>query len=65
ASYVSNKAQEYTAGASKEGNKEVAKGNTNASLGDRASAGIDAIGDKFDETSAKSKAEADKTSAKN
>ncbi|BGP43750.1 Ras-related protein rsr1 [Rhodotorula kratochvilovae] len=63
ASFVGNKASELTAGASKEGNKEVAKGNTGAGLGDRASAGIDALGDKFDETKAGSKAEANKQSA--
>jgi hypothetical protein len=31
--------------------QEVAKGNTNASLTDRASAGISALGDKADESS--------------
>lgn len=50
ANYVSETVQEYTAGASKESNKEVAKGNTNASLGDRASAAFNAAGDKIDES---------------
>merc|ERR1712080_219524 len=47
----------------KEGNKEIAKGNTNASIGDRISAGVDAIGNKADESKHDSKAEAYKTSA--
>ncbi|BGO95929.1 hypothetical protein JCM10020v2_007666 [Rhodotorula toruloides] len=49
ANYVSETAKEWTSGASKEGNKEVAKGNTDASLTDRASAGLSAVGDKMQE----------------
>ncbi|KAK4705600.1 hypothetical protein P7C70_g610, partial [Phenoliferia sp. Uapishka_3] len=45
ANYVSETVQETISGASKEGNKEVAKGNTGASLTDRASAGFSAVGD--------------------
>ncbi|GAA5833671.1 hypothetical protein JCM11251_003199 [Rhodosporidiobolus azoricus] len=63
--YVSETVQEYTAGSSKEANKEVAKGNTNASLTDRASAGFDALGDKVNEEKHAGKAEAHKQSAKN
>ncbi|GAA6062277.1 hypothetical protein JCM10212_000937 [Sporobolomyces blumeae] len=44
--YVSETVQEYTAGASKEKNKEIAKGNTDASLSDRVSAGFSAASDK-------------------
>ena len=43
--------------------REVAKGNTDASLGDRASAAFSAVGDKADESKADSKASAYKTSA--
>ncbi|GAA6051559.1 hypothetical protein JCM3770_003470 [Rhodotorula araucariae] len=63
ASYVGNKASELTSGASKEGNKEVAKGNTGAGLGDRASAGVNALGDKLDESKSGAKAEGYKQSA--
>ncbi|GAA6033564.1 hypothetical protein NBRC10512_005483 [Rhodotorula toruloides] len=49
ANYVSDTAKEWTSGASKRGNKEVAKGNTDASLTDRASAGLSAVGDKMQE----------------
>ncbi|TNY20323.1 hypothetical protein DMC30DRAFT_262176 [Rhodotorula diobovata] len=63
ANYVSETVQEYTAGASKESNKEVAKGNTNASLGDRASAAFNAAGDKIDESQHSAKAEGYKKSA--
>ncbi|GAA5833673.1 hypothetical protein JCM11251_003200 [Rhodosporidiobolus azoricus] len=62
--YVSETVQEYTAGSSKEANKEVAKGNTNASLTDRASAGLDAMGDKLQEEKHAGKAEGYKESAK-
>ncbi|KAI4151267.1 MAG: hypothetical protein LQ340_003594 [Diploschistes diacapsis] len=48
ANYVSDKAQETTAGASKEANKNVAK-DSDASLGTRASAGKDAVSDKMSE----------------
>ncbi|GAA6062281.1 hypothetical protein JCM10212_000941 [Sporobolomyces blumeae] len=65
ANYVTETVKEYTAGASKEGNKEVAKGNTDASLSDRVSAGFSAAGDKVDETTASGKASAYKESAKN
>ncbi|GAA5895658.1 hypothetical protein JCM8208_005292 [Rhodotorula glutinis] len=63
ANYVSETVQEYTAGASKESNKEVAKGNTNAGLGDRASAAFSAAGDKIDESQHSAKAEGYKKSA--
>ncbi|GAA5962695.1 hypothetical protein JCM3765_006169 [Sporobolomyces pararoseus] len=65
ANYVSETVQQYTAGASKEANKEVAKGHTDASLTDRASAGIDALGDKAKEEKHSAKAEGYSTSAKN
>ncbi|KEF61425.1 uncharacterized protein A1O9_02991, partial [Exophiala aquamarina CBS 119918] len=48
-SFVGDKAQELTSGASKEANKDVAK-DSNASLGTRASAAKDAAGDKVDES---------------
>ncbi|GAA5902481.1 hypothetical protein JCM6882_002764 [Rhodosporidiobolus microsporus] len=64
ANYVTETVQEYTAGASKEGNKEVAKGNTDASLTDRASAALDAGGDKLQESKHSAKAEGYKESAK-
>ncbi|KAL8279840.1 hypothetical protein RQP46_007690 [Phenoliferia psychrophenolica] len=64
ANYVKETAQETLSGASKEGNKEVAKGNTGASLTDRASAGFSAVGDKIDESSHGAKGEAYKESAK-
>ncbi|KAK4704495.1 NADH:quinone reductase (non-electrogenic), partial [Phenoliferia sp. Uapishka_3] len=51
ANYVSETAKSTLSGASKEGNKEVAKGHTDASLSDRASAGFSAVGDKVDEKS--------------
>ncbi|KAK4701090.1 hypothetical protein P7C70_g5147, partial [Phenoliferia sp. Uapishka_3] len=62
--YASESAQSVLSGASKEGNKEVAKGNTDASLTDRASAAFKAGGDKLDETSHDAKAEANKQQAK-
>ncbi|GAA5982098.1 hypothetical protein JCM5350_003454, partial [Sporobolomyces pararoseus] len=65
ANYVSETVQQYTSQASKEGNKEVAKGHTDASLTQRASAGIDALGDKAKEESHAAKAEGYSTSAKN
>ncbi|GJN94073.1 hypothetical protein Rhopal_007137-T1 [Rhodotorula paludigena] len=63
--YVTESAQEMTSASSKEANKEVAKGNTNASLTDRATAGLDAVGDKLQEEKHSGKAEAYKESAKN
>merc|ERR1712080_536205 len=63
ANYVSETIQGKSAESKKEGNKEIAKGNTNASIGDRISAGVDAIGNKADESKHDSKAEAYKTSA--
>lgn len=62
ANYVAETVQQYTAGASKEANKDVAK-DSNNSLGDRASAGIDALGDKAKETKHDTKAEGYKQSA--
>ncbi|POY74908.1 hypothetical protein BMF94_1884 [Rhodotorula taiwanensis] len=62
ASYVSETVQEYTSGASKEANKEVAK-DSNQSIGTRLSAGVDALGDKADESKHSAKAEANKKSA--
>ncbi|GAA6009405.1 uncharacterized protein JCM10292_004281 [Rhodotorula paludigena] len=67
--YVTESAQEMTSASSKEANKEVAKGNTDASLTDRATAGLDAVGDKLQEEKhsidSSGKAEAYKESAKN
>ncbi|KAI5477644.1 hypothetical protein MNV49_006030 [Pseudohyphozyma bogoriensis] len=64
ANYVGETVKEYTSSASKEGNKEVAKGNTDASLSDRASAGFSAVGDKIDESTHGAKADAHKEAAK-
>ncbi|GAA5982967.1 hypothetical protein JCM11641_006900 [Rhodosporidiobolus odoratus] len=64
ANYVTETAKEYTSGTSKEANKEVAKGNTDASLTDRASAGLDAVGDKFQEEKHAGAASGYKESAK-
>ncbi|GAA5868042.1 hypothetical protein JCM8547_000787 [Rhodosporidiobolus lusitaniae] len=44
--------------------QEVAKGNTDASLTDRASAGFDAVGDKLQESKHSASAEANKESMK-
>jgi len=63
ANYVGDKANELTAGASKEGNKQVAK-DSDASLGTRASAGKDALSDKADEVSSSASAEGNKQAAK-
>lgn len=49
---ASDKVTEMTSGASKEGNKQVAK-DSNASAGTRAQAGMDALGDKKDEVTSK------------
>ncbi|BGP58395.1 hypothetical protein JCM8202v2_006064 [Rhodotorula sphaerocarpa] len=63
ANYVSETVQEYTSGTSKEANtEEVAKGNTDASIGDRVSAGFSAMGDKAEEEKHGAKAEANKQS---
>ncbi|KAK4054065.1 hypothetical protein OIO90_003710 [Microbotryomycetes sp. JL221] len=62
--YVSESVQEAVSGASKEKNKEVAKGNTDASISERASAGLSAVSDKMDETKHSAKADAHKESAK-
>ncbi|KAM0789875.1 hypothetical protein ACM66B_006721 [Microbotryomycetes sp. NB124-2] len=62
--YVTESVQEAASGASKEKNKEVAKGNTDASLSERASAGLSAASDKLDESKHSAKAEAHKESAK-
>ncbi|RSL40219.1 hypothetical protein CEP53_013510 [Fusarium sp. AF-6] len=59
ANYVAEKAQEATSGASKETNKQVAK-DSDASLGTRASAAKDAIGDKAQEKKHEGKGEAHK-----
>lgn len=52
ANSVSDTVSQATSGASKEGNKQVAK-DDNASLGTRASAAKDAAGDKVNEEKAK------------
>jgi len=44
---------------------QVAKGNTDASLGNRASAAVDAAGDKMDESKSGASAELNKEKAKN
>ncbi|KAL8292999.1 hypothetical protein RQP46_000693 [Phenoliferia psychrophenolica] len=64
ASYVTETVKEYTSATSKEANKEIAKGNTDASLTDRASAGFSAVGDKLSEHGHEAKAEAHKEAAK-
>ncbi|SCV74622.1 BQ2448_7651 [Microbotryum intermedium] len=56
--------QGAASGASHDANKEQAK-NSNASLGDRASAGVNAVSDKIDQKSHDAKAEAHKETAKN
>jgi Glucose-repressible protein Grg1 len=59
ANYVSESVQGAGATASKEANKQVAKDN-DASLGSRATAAKDAVGDKFDEQSHNTKADVHK-----
>jgi len=59
ANFVSEKAKEATSGASKETNKQVAK-DSDASLGTRASAAKDTVGDKMDEQKHSAKGEAHK-----
>ena len=63
ANYVSETVQGAGATASKETNKEVAKDN-NASLGSRATAAKDAVGDKFDEQKHNTNADVHKEAAK-
>jgi len=63
ANYVGESVQQAASGASKEANKSVAKDN-DASLGTRASATKDMVGDKFDETSHSGKADLHKEAAK-
>ncbi|GAA5902485.1 hypothetical protein JCM6882_002765 [Rhodosporidiobolus microsporus] len=63
--YATETVQELTSASSKEANKEVAKGHTDASLTDRASAALDAGGDKLQESKHSAKADAYKESAKN
>lgn len=55
ANSVSETVQKAASGVSKETNKEVAK-DSNASIGTRASAAKDAVGDKVDESSHDAKA---------
>ncbi|KAK0385383.1 hypothetical protein NLU13_7859 [Sarocladium strictum] len=62
--YVSETVQGAVSGASKETNKEIAK-DSNASIGTRASAAKDALGDKMDESAHNNKAEVHKEIAKN
>ncbi|KAL1887560.1 Glucose-repressible protein [Ceratocystis pirilliformis] len=57
ANYVAESVQGATAGTSKEANKQVAK-DSNSGLGTRAQAAKDAIGDKMNESSHNTKAEA-------
>jgi hypothetical protein len=59
ANNVSETVQGAASGASKEANKSVAK-DSNASLGSRATAAKDAVGDKIDETSHNTKADVHK-----
>ncbi|EFY93277.1 Glucose-repressible protein1 [Metarhizium acridum] len=59
ANYVSETVKQATSGASKETNKQVAK-DSDASIGTRASAAKDALGDKVDEHKHDAKAEAHK-----
>ncbi|KAI9877517.1 MAG: Glucose-repressible protein [Pleopsidium flavum] len=61
--YVSESVQGTGAEASKRANKEVAK-DSDASLGNRATAAKDAMGDKMDETSHNTKASTNKEAAK-
>ncbi|KAH7033176.1 glucose-repressible gene protein [Microdochium trichocladiopsis] len=63
ANYVSDTVQGALSTTSKEANKEVAKDN-NASIGTRASAAKDAVGDKFDEQKHNRSADVNKEAAK-
>ncbi|MCJ1240801.1 hypothetical protein MMC14_008805 [Varicellaria rhodocarpa] len=60
---VVDTAKEYTSGASKEANKSVAK-DSDASLGTRASAAKDAVGDKVDEEKNSASSSVNKEAAK-
>ncbi|KAH7019252.1 glucose-repressible protein Grg1 [Ilyonectria destructans] len=62
--YVAETVQGATSGVSKEANKEVAK-DSNAPIGTRANAAVDAVGDKIDQTTHENKAEVHKNIAKN
>ncbi|EMF16005.1 uncharacterized protein SEPMUDRAFT_124141 [Sphaerulina musiva SO2202] len=63
ANYVAETVQGKTAEASKEANKEQAKGNTpNSSIGDRVSGATGAISDKLDQTKHEGAASANKHS---
>ncbi|OAK93993.1 hypothetical protein IQ06DRAFT_298727 [Phaeosphaeriaceae sp. SRC1lsM3a] len=64
ANYVSESIQGNSAEASKEANKQQAKGNVpgNSSLTDRASGALGAAGDKIDQTKHEGSAEANKRS---
>ncbi|KJZ80552.1 Glucose-repressible protein [Hirsutella minnesotensis 3608] len=59
ANYVAETVQQATSGASKEANKQVAK-DSDASIGTRASAAKDALGDKASESKHDAKSEAHK-----
>ncbi|KAH7362209.1 glucose-repressible gene protein [Plectosphaerella cucumerina] len=63
ANYVAESVQGAGATASKEANKNVAKDN-NASLGSRATAAKDAVGDKFDESKHNTQADVHKEATK-
>ncbi|TGO64758.1 hypothetical protein BOTNAR_0085g00150 [Botryotinia narcissicola] len=63
ANYVAETIQGATATTSKEANKQVAK-DSDASLSTRASAGVDAIKDKADESGHNTKADVHKEAAK-
>lgn len=62
--YVKDSTNEALSGTSKEANKEVAK-SSDASLGTRAEAAKDALGDKIDESKHSTSAEINKEKAKN
>lgn len=59
ANFVSEKVQQATSGTEKEANKQVAK-DSDASVGTRASAAKDALGNKMDESKHDAKGEAHK-----
>ncbi|PHH81455.1 hypothetical protein CDD82_735 [Ophiocordyceps australis] len=63
ANYVSETVQSTVSGISKDANKEVAK-DGNVDVGTRATAAKDALGDKIDQVTHDSKAEAHKQVAK-
>ncbi|KXJ93016.1 glucose-repressible gene protein [Microdochium bolleyi] len=63
ANYVADTVKGALSTTSKEANKEVAK-DSNASLGTRASAAKDAVGDKFDEQKHNRSADVNKEAAK-